>query len=314
MTKASGILVLGGSGFAGQRLLPHLPPPVYIISRRQFYGLRHGVHAFRTNLDDIPTLKQILPKCRWVVHLASDSTPGTSAGKPRFEAEHNIVPTVRFLDVLQSYPQVKLIYLSSGGAVYGNPGHTSVHEDTPLNPLSYYAAGKITNEAFIAALTNQSPRYAAILRPSNFYGPGQRYRPGFGIIPTILEHQRIGKPLQIWGDGENVRDYLFIDDFVHLCLLMLQNKNTEPGTHIYNVGSGFGYSLNQLCELLEKVTGEIVLREYRSTRVVDVRHIVLDSSRIQSACGWQALTPLEEGLQKTVRWWTDNVHQAKPHM
>lgn len=312
MSKARGILVLGGSGFVGQRLLPHLPPPVYVITRRILLNLPAGVQTFRTSLDDVPTLKQILPECNWLVHLASDSTPGVSAGKPLFEAEQNLLPNLRLLDVLQNYPQVKLLYLSSGGAVYGNPCSAAAQEHTPLNPLSYYAAGKIAVEAFIAALTSQSPRYAAILRPSNFYGPGQLYRPGFGIIPTILEYQRLGKSLQIWGDGENVRDYLFIDDFVNLCLLMLKSDQTEPGTHIYNVGSGNGYSLNQLCELLEKITGKIVLRKYHTGRAVDVKHIVLDSSRIQSSFGWQAQTALPDGLYKTFQWWINNIQDSNP--
>lgn len=309
MSKANGILVLGGSGFVGQSLLPHLPTPVYVIARRALSNLPAGVQAFQTSLDDIQTLKKILPKCRWLVHLASDSTPGVSARKPLFEAEHNITPNLRLVELLQNFPHVKLLYLSSGGAVYGNPGDTPVQEQTSLHPLSYYAAGKIAMEAFVAALVQQSPRYAVILRPSNFYGPGQTYRPGFGVIPTILEYQHLGKPLHIWGDGKNVRDYLFIEDFVKLCLLLLQQNTLEPGTQVYNVGAERGYSLNQLCKLLEKVTGQAVLREYHPARAVDVQHIVLDTSRIKSACGWQAHTSLPKGLEKTWRWWCKNIEE-----
>ncbi|MDM8546563.1 NAD-dependent epimerase/dehydratase family protein [Candidatus Venteria ishoeyi] len=310
MSEPNGILVLGGSGFVGQCLLPHLPPPVYVISRQKLSNLPVGAQAFQVGLDDVPTLKKILPKCRWLIHLASDSTPGVSAGKPLFEAEHNLVPNLCLFELLQDYPHVKLLYLSSGGAVYGNPGDAAVSECTPLHPLSYYAAGKIALEAFITALVQQSPRPAVILRPSNFYGPGQAYRPGFGVIPTVLQYQQQGKPLHIWGDGENVRDYLFIEDFIQLCLLLLRQNELETGAKIYNVGAGYGCSLNQLCGLLEQVTGQRVLREYHPARAVDVQHIVLDTARIQSACGWQAQTALTQGLEKTWAWWHKNRRES----
>lgn len=303
MNSKQGILVLGGSGFVGQRLIPRLPSPVYVLSRRFLTNLPANAQMLQTSLDDEQTLKNILPHCRWLIHLACDSTPGLSAGKPLLEAEKNLLPNLRLFQLLQDYPQVNLLYLSSGGAVYGNPQADIVTENMPLHPLSYYAAGKVAIEAFITALVQQSPRYAVILRPSNFYGPGQVYRPGFGIIPTILEYQHLGKPLQIWGDGENVRDYLFIEDFVELCLLLLKQPTPKPGTHIYNAGAGCGYSLNQLCDMLEQVTGKAVLREYHPARAVDVRHIVLDTSRLQTDQGWQAQTRLKEGLQHTWQWW-----------
>lgn len=305
MSEAQGILVLGGSGFVGQRLIPRLSAPIYTISRRPLPHLANGVQAFQTNLDDTSTLKTLLPQCCWLIHLASDSTPGISAGKPLFEAEHNLLPNLRLLTLLQDYPQVNVLYLSSGGTVYGNPGAKPVTEHAPLQPLSYYAAGKVALEAFINALVQQSPRQAIILRPSNFYGPGQAYRPGFGIIPTMLEYQRLGKPLSIWGDGEMVRDYLFIDDFVELCLRIVQNPALTIGTQIYNVGAGCGHSVNQLCALLETVTGQPLLREYQPARTVDVRHIELDSTRIQAAYGWQARTSLQVGLQQTWQWWCE---------
>ncbi len=306
MREPKGILVIGGSGFVGQSLLPHLPAPVYVISRRILTNLPEGVQAFQTSLDDLETLKKILPKCRWLIHLASDSTPGVSAGKPVFEAEHNLAPNLKLFQLLQNYPKVNLLYLSTGGAIYGNPDNSTnkpKKENMQLHPLSYYAAGKIALEAFIAALVQQSPRHAVILRPSNFYGPGQPYRAGFGVIPTILEFQSTGKPLQVWGDGTNIRDYLFIEDFVTLCVMLLKKSNHEPGTQIYNAGAGCGYSLNQLCELLEKITKQPVLREYHPARTVDVKHIVLDTSHIKSDYGWQAQTSLPDGLKKTWLWY-----------
>lgn len=303
MSSAKGILVLGASGFIGQQLIQHLPLPLYVLSRQVLPQVKSGVQVLQTQLDDLDTLKKVLPQCRWLIHLASDSTPGISAGKPLFEAERNLLPNLRLFELLQDYPQVNLLYLSSGGAVYGNPPTNLVSENMPLQPLSYYAAGKIALEAFVSALVQQSPRHALILRPSNVYGPVQKYRAGFGIIPTIFEYQRLGKTLQIWGDGESIRDYLFIEDLVALILLLLQQSQWQAGMKIYNVGAGYGYSLNQLCALIEAVTEQPVLREYHPARAFDVRHIVLDVTRLKNDYMWQAKTSLPEGLQRTWQWW-----------
>lgn len=303
MNQKKGILILGGNGFVGQRLIHSLPGPVYVISRSLMENVPPHVCVYQVSLDDVDTTSKILPSCRWVVHLASDSTPGTSADNPLLEAERNLLPSLRFLQQLQIHPEVNILYLSSGGTVYGNAVSMSIREDERLSPLSFYAAGKVSLECFIMALVHQSPRSGVILRPSNIYGPGQLYRAGFGIIPTILECQRHNRPLLIWGDGENVRDYIFIDDFIDICLKILNQPVPKRGIEVYNVGSNIGCSLNQLCELVERVTGQQVMREYRPPRNFDVNHVVLDVMKVSETFGWFPSTSLKDGLKKTWEWW-----------
>lgn len=301
-----GILLLGGTGFVGRSIAARLSrkfPDVYTIARNSYAwkGLP-DVQSFESSLDNSDLLKKILPRCKIVFHLASETTPGGSALQPSFEAASNLLPSLRFLEYLQEYPHIQLIYVSSGGAVYGDSIHSPVAEDEALSPLSYYGAGKAALEKFILAFCRQTKGQAIILRPSNFYGPGQPYQKGFGVVPTIFHHMLTGKPIQIWGDGKTVRDYLYIDDFVDFCIQLLEYFSAEGRSEIYNIGSGHGTTLNELCLLAEEISGKRIVREYQPARTVDVKSIVLDCSRIQRDYRWNARTDLRTGLTKAWEW------------
>lgn len=299
-------LLIGGTGFVGQALAPRLAVAghrVHLVARRPVsLGLDGGAVLHTSPLDNAKLLHTLLPTCRTVYYLASDSTPGTSASEPMWESELNLGPALRFLDILQKYDQVHLVFISSGGTVYGNPRSLPVGEDQPLSPLSYHGAGKIAMEAFLQAYCRQFGRSVTILRPSNFYGPGQPYRKGFGIVRGILEHLRRDRPVEIWGDGENVRDFLYVEDFVDACLRLQEKEPMKGAVEIFNVGYGRGHSINGLCGLVESVTGRRIRREYRSGRPIDVRSIVLDYSRLHRATGWAPATDLETGLARTWEW------------
>jgi UDP-glucose 4-epimerase len=156
-------------------------------------------------------------------------------------------------------------------------------------------------EKFIMAFCQQLQRSAIILRPSNFYGPGQSYRVGFGIVPTIFHHILNSKPLTIWGDGEAVRDYLYISDFIDLCVQLIEQP-MDTGTKIYNVGSEKGYSLNQLSSLIEEVTHQSITRQYQVARTVDVKRIVLDCTHLHNDLKWSPRVELPTGLALTWKW------------
>ncbi|MGR9000155.1 MAG: NAD-dependent epimerase/dehydratase family protein [Gammaproteobacteria bacterium] len=302
-----GILILGASGFVGGQLLKRLSTEGYdklhAITPHTADTLP-GVTYYHTSLDDIDLLRRLLPECDWVIHAACASTPGLSALRPVFEAEENLLPSLRFLQILQDYPDVRLIYLSTGGALYGNPDPTIplVTESLSTAPLSYYGAGKAALEQFVIAFCNQQQRPSIILRPANFYGPQQAYKPGFGIIPTIFHRLKEGLPLQIWGNGQAVRDYLFIDDFIDLCLRLIERPLPRTQSKIYNVGSQQGTSLIQLCDLIEQVTGTPVQREHLVSRSVDVQRVVLNCGRVYKDYDWKARTDLLKGLHATWTW------------
>jgi UDP-glucose 4-epimerase len=299
-------LLIGGTGFVGRALAPRLVNAghrVHLVARRPVPMGFDGKAVLHTSpLDNAKLLHTLLPGCRTVFYLASDSTPGTSASEPMWESELNLGPALRFLDILQKYDQVHLVFISSGGTVYGNPRTLPVDEDHPLSPLSYHGAGKIAMEAFLQAYCRQFGRSVTILRPSNFYGPGQPYRKGFGIVRGILEHLRRDLPVEIWGDGENVRDFLYIEDFVDACIRLPKAGRKKGSIDVYNVGSGKGASINRLCDLVESTTGGRIRKEYRTGRSIDVRSVVLDYSKLNRAAGWKPATDLETGLTRTWEW------------
>lgn len=304
-----GVLVLGATGFIGNALVHRLSSSfqqIFTLSRRRgaFQHYSNVIH-FQSNLDNQELVNQLLPDCHVVVHLASETTPGSSCLQPSLEVTSNLLPSLRFLEVMQSHPHVRLVYISSGGAIYGDSAEEKLAEDMVLAPLSYYGAGKAAFEKFILAFCRQVGNTAVILRPSNLYGPGQCYRPGFGIIPTVISSIVDGTTLEVWGDGSIVRDYLYIDDFTELLGKIIEDDpNGQPVT-IYNVGSCHGHSVNDIIKLVAKVTGRSVSVCYHLERKVDVKRVVLDSGKIRDAYQWKCMTDIETGLRNTWNWFLE---------
>lgn len=300
MITHKAILVLGGNGFVGQNLIARLRATtnteIYSVGREKCDRPVRGVCYKVASFDAPSVVYDILPRCDTIVHLASASTPGGSAQRPSIEAEQNILPTLRLLEAMQNNPTQRLLFLSTGGAIYGSTRGNGVVEDARLSPISYYGAGKLSLETFIDSFCKQFKRSAVILRPSNLYGQNQPLRKGFGIVPTVFHAILTSHTFPIWGDGETVRDYLYLDDFIDLCIDIILDLNWAVGAKVFNVGSGQGTSLNQLLSLIESITGKNILRDYQSSRAVDVQRIVLDTTRVEHTYQWHACTSLEVGL------------------
>lgn len=300
------ILILGAGGFVGTALTRHLVSigveVIAVGKGRRVAELGPTVHLDEHFLTPAQ-FRPWLSRCRTVVHLASASTPGRSAGKPLFELDHNLRTTLALLEAIQDEPRCGLLYLSSGGTLYGDADEGPVTEHHLIRPKSYYGAGKAAAEHFITAWTLQFNGAATILRPSNVYGPGQSAGQGFGIIPTAFSAAMRGTPLTIWGNGETVRDYLFVDDLIRLCEAVLL-KPMHSGTQVLNAASGTGLSLNALLDQIEIVSDHPLVRNYQIQRAVDVSRIILDPSRAHRHYGWRAQTAIRDGLEKTWRWRT----------
>ena len=280
--SCDGVLLLGGAGFIGSALAKRLKQeekPVHVIGRH-----------------DGEQLETLLPQCSTVIHLASATTPGSSARHPDLELG-NLALTLRLLELLQSQPETHLIFFSSGGTVYGNPDRLPVTENSPMAPLSNHGAGKVAQEAFCEAFRAMG-HAVTILRPSNAYGPGQPIKSGFGLVRTVLEHLVRGTAIEIWGDGQTVRDYLFVDDIASACGMMI-NRPDDCAT--YNVGSGTGCSINELVALAGKISGRKPRVIHRPSRPSDVSKVTLSVDRLH-ALGWTPATSLEAGLGQTWAW------------
>lgn len=281
--RRDGVLLLGGAGFIGGALARRLvweKMPVHILGRHQEDRLEH-----------------VLPQCGTVVHLACSTTPGASAANASLELG-NLALTLRLLDLLKSQPETHLIFFSSGGTVYGNPQALPVGEDSPVIPLSNHGASKASQEAFCRVFRARG-HAVTILRPSNAYGPGQAMKAGFGLVRTVLEHVRLGTTLEIWGDGRNVRDFIYVDDVAEACARLI---SLPQDSETYNLGSGQGHGINTVWRVAEKVSGRELKKVHHPARAVDVRDVVLDISRLEAKLSWTPEVSLEEGMRKTWEW------------
>lgn len=295
------VLVLGAAGFIGRQLaelLARRGVDVIAATREPAHfggtGICNAVSAY----DDARHFLPLLAECTAVIHAASASTPGSSAAQPQLDG--NLRTTLALVEALQHVPHCRLLFLSSGGTLYGNRETPAVEED-PLRPRSYHGAGKAAAEHFIHAWAAQYQGTAVVLRPSNVYGPGQLPRAGFAIIPTALECAQRNTPLTLWGDGRSIRDYLYIDDLVALCEASLIAP-IAPGSHVFNASGSGGIALDDLIDAIDQETGMPLQRLYQPARRVDIDTIMADSSHAHRAFGWQPAVPLQEGLRRTWQW------------
>jgi len=198
---------------------------------------------------------------------------------------------------LPKHPPRQFIFLSSGGTVYGNPEQLDVVEDAPLQPISYHGAAKSAAELFLQAFAH-TDYPVTILRPSNVYGPGQAGPAGFGLIRTILQHMQSNTPMEIWGDGSTLRDYLYIDDLIE-AMLQVQRQGCTGG---FNVGTGTGHNVHEVITCAESVTERKLSIIQKPARISDVRGIVLNCSKVNKATGWKPTTDLKSGIRQTWQW------------
>lgn len=304
MTR-EGILLIGGTGFLGTALARNLAAAgreVHVLARGAEPGQRARVHYHRGAQDETLIVEPLLQICDTVVHLAAHSTPGSTSASLLSEVEQSLRPTARLLGIMESTPPARLLFISSGGSLYGNPQHLPVGEQHGTSPFSCHAAGKVSLEAFFTTFAHGHNVPLAILRPSNLYGPGQPLRAGFGIVRTLLEKARLGEPIEIRGDGSAVRDYLYIDDAVDACRRLI---DTPQATGPYNAGSGSGASIATLIRLCIETTGRTIPVIHQSAPNTDVRAIVLDSTRLAAETGWNPSWSLEDGLRQTWSWLRD---------
>jgi UDP-glucose 4-epimerase len=307
MTDA--VLVLGAGGFVGRHVVRALAgrgQRVIAVGRTPFEAdalSETHVGEFREPSDYLPLLR----RSRAVVHLASASTPGSSAAQPLRELDENLRPMLALLQAMQEFPTIPLIYVSSGGTLYSGQHGSAADESAPVAPRSYHGAGKIATEHFIAAWCAQFSAGAVILRPSNLYGPGQPERAGFGIIPAAMGKILRNDTLHIWGDGSAERDYLYIDDFVRLCIEVLEGERPS-GARVLNACSGASTSLNALLDEIERVTGRALARTYDPSRAVDVPRVAMSAAQAGRLYGWSPRTSLREGLELTWKWFSTSPH------
>jgi UDP-glucose 4-epimerase len=297
------ILIIGGNGFIGSHLTESLSKSnnditVFDRAENLYTGELDNVNYIYGDFNQTSLLKKISGKFDIIFHLLSTTVPTTANLNPMLDVESNLMNTISFLQSLESTKLKKIIYISSGGTVYGNPSKLPINETHNLNPVGSYGIVKVAIESYIKFFSNKFNIPYLIIRPSNPYGPRQSYKGNQGVISTFLYNMINKVDLNVWGDGSNIRDYIYIKDLVDF--IKLSGLSKETG--IFNVGSGEGQSILELIEETKKVTLSSPEINFSQNKKSGINNIVLDISKAKNIFDWKPNFSLSEGVKLHYEW------------
>ena len=293
----------GGAGFIGshvvQQLLSQGKEAVVYDNLSTGYesSIPEGAEFVHGELSDIGLLESAIEGCDAVVHLAASSIVSQSVQEPVSTFKNNAVNGLYLLEAMRT-KGVKKIVFSSTAAVYGDPHTLPIKEEHPKQPLSPYGASKISLEAILHAYHKSYGLHAFSLRYFNAYGPGERHDPETHAIPNFIKSILAKKPIQVYGTGEQVRDFVFVEDIAHAHIQALRSSIRYG---CYNVGAGRGLSVNALISKLASIFGYEPEVQHGKAREGDPSRLVADISKIKNDLGWEA-TDFDQGLRKTIDW------------
>lgn len=257
-----------------------------------------GVEYYLGDMSDTFHLSEALSGTDCVVHLVSSTVPGTSNLDPVADINSNLAGTVRMLELMRQAGPKRIVFLSSGGTVYGEPTRLPVREEERLQPLCSYGVIKVAIENYLGMYHSLYGIEPVILRASNPFGPRQGHLGIQGLVAAFLNRIRAGDPLSVWGDGEVVRDYFYVSDLADLCTLAVESN----ATGIFNAGSGQGTSINTMIDLIATATGISPVVNYAPQRKFDVQATYLDIGKAYEAFGWRPAVSLQKGIANHWEW------------
>ncbi|SCW72595.1 UDP-glucose 4-epimerase [Paenibacillus tianmuensis] len=296
------ILVTGGAGFIGSHLvdqyIDHGHEVIVLddLSTGHKEYRNHKAEYVIVSLSD-PRLEDIICEMKpdLVNHHAAQANVRLSVNQPCMDIETNVTNTVRLLRAAGSAKVKKIIFASTGGAIYGNTPRKAISEAYSCKPISPYGINKFAAEQYVRLYADLYGYQWTILRYSNVYGPRQNPHGESGIISIVMEQLRRGERPVIFGDGEQVRDYIHVDDIVAANLLFLQPDNMA--NDIFNVGTQCGTSLNELLKIMMKAARRSVPPVYVSAKEGDLSWNVLCNKKLKKL-GWSPKITLDRGVEK----------------
>lgn len=292
------IIVLGGNGFIGSHFVKHAVRAGHRVSVVDLLTQprhRHGLSFdfFRASTVELAANTELLRTADALVHLAYSTVPATANADPAADILDNLVPLVALLNGMKSARLNRMVYLSSGGAVYGPPKTVPIAEAHPLDPISAYGVSKVAAEKYLGLYAANWGLRPTIVRPANPYGVDQGKIGLLGAVTTFLNLLAADEPITIWGDGTIVRDFVHIDDVARLLLAAIEQD--QPGA--YNCGSGAGCSLLTLIETMEAVTKRKASISFQPARDFDPPEVILDIQAATRVFGWKPQVSLEDGVR-----------------
>lgn len=307
MEKKKNILILGGYGFIGTNILKYIDQyfsdlyQCIVFDRVAKHP--HGINvscaskSYAGDFSDSQFLEQIFTENHIdiVIHSLSTTIPVESQNA-RYDVESNLLPTLDILQNMVKYGVKNIVYISSGGAVYGNQLCSHSEQDN-VSPISSYGVVKLAIEKYILQYTQLYGIQSLIVRLSNPYGP-YHFNPRQGIINIAIRKSLRGEALQVWGDGNTHKDYIYITDFVQILFHLIA---IDQYCGVINIGSGHVTSINDIirtirCHNLELEVG------YTHAKQLDVSNFELDITKLKAMMGDYNFTDISEGISKTIEW------------
>ena len=314
MPEAKTALVTGGAGFIGSHLVDRLLALEYrvvIIDNLSGGKLKNLNPAATFHHSDITqsSVNEVFQREQpdLVFHLAAQTSVPYSTREPVKDSEINVVGTLRMLEAVQRFGVDKLIFSSTGGALYGDPEVDPCPDDHPVIPLSPYGMSKYLGEQYMEFYHRLYRLNFTSLRYGNVYGPRQDPHGEAGVVAIFSQAMLECKQPEIFGDGEQERDFVCVDDVVEANILAIDRGD---GMHM-NVGTGQRTSINRVFELLKSIIGYRWDAVHGPARLGDVYQISLDSARAAQELGWTPQVDLEEGLRRTVDYFRQTVQTVR---
>ena len=319
--KDKNVLVTGGCGFIGINLVRRLleeGAKVYVIdnlstgTKDDEIFTRKDCYVYSLNVNDMVTAEAVVSIIDYIFHLAASNIL-QSIKNPYKDEDTNIKGTLNYLIAANGKSEnskPKFIYTSSA-SVYGNPRYLPINEDDQINLLTPYAVSKFAGEGYCRAFYEDYGLPTTVLRLSNVYGPGQNpNNPYCGVVAKLIQSLMDGRPMQIHGNGNQTRDFTYVDDVVDALLLAALSPKSEG--EVFNVASGIETSINELASRIytmdwndshDKFYYLNEMIEYVDNRDIDnISRRVLNVEKIRRILRWIPKTTLQDGLDKTKQW------------
>ncbi|MBI5248910.1 MAG: NAD-dependent epimerase/dehydratase family protein [Desulfomonile tiedjei] len=304
MSGKTKVLVLGGCGFIGSHVVDALLGRGYTVTifdkdKVDTANVAHvlsQVQLIQGDFSNRKNVEEMIGDHDHIVHLIGTTLPQTSTEHPAYDVESNVIPTLNLLDAAKRSRVKRLVFASSGGTIYGVPRRLPISEDHPTNPVSAYGISKLMIEKYLQLYAYHHAIDAVSLRVSNPYGERQSPLAAQGAVAVFVWKALNRESITIWGDGQIIRDFIYIGDVVDMFVQAIEQDNQE--TRVFNVGSGAGTSLNDLLQIIERVIGRKPTITYTKGRKVDIPANVLDVGRARQVYDWQPKVAMEDGIAR----------------
>lgn len=306
------VLVTGGAGFVGSNLVRKLVAEgakVTVLDdfftgrRENLQGLEGQIRIIEGSVNDQSLVMDMVWQVQMVFHLAARNIIA-STRNPFEDFQTNIGGTLNVLLAARKHTTERVIYTSSA-SVYGNPLYLPINEDDRVSLLTPYAVSKFGGEGYCQAFYESYGVGVVVVRYSNVYGIGQDpANPYCGVVAKFMEKAQVGKPLEIHGDGQQTRDFTYVDDAVEATLLAGISGRAEG--EVFNIGTGIETNINTLAQLVNEMYGQEQSPIYIDRRDIDnIRRRVLNVEKIRRRLRWVAGVTMSEGLKRTKKWFDE---------